>query len=471
MSTPRKRRRPGIPPIIKFLFSIAALCLILYLAGFAFRFCMGLFMTGEDYIVQLPGQDSPIAETLPQKDPEKEEAEQSDVVTITGRATVLAAGDLMTHLPIVRSGETGDGYDFSYIFQYVQPYVENADYAVVNLETTLSGRDGKEYTGYPKFNAPDQIAGGAAKAGFDMLLTANNHCYDYGTQGLQRTLEVVKSYNLDTLGVTAAAEDAKYRVVDLNGIKVGMVNYTYAEINDDRNLPAINGLPTDKKAAGLINAFDYDNTDMFYAEMENHISGMQAAGADAIILYIHWGDEFSVATTNSQRAIAQKLCDMGVDIIAGSHPHVIEPIQLLTSADGSRQTVCLYSMGNFVSNQRADNIALTTGHSEDSVMLQVTFVEYSNGEVHVEAVDLIPTWMLIRGSGDSRKYYVLPLDEAVSDWKGTFELSKEQLADAESSLKRTNALVQSDLTAIQSALDNQTAARNQAYGIFNGGVG
>jgi poly-gamma-glutamate synthesis protein (capsule biosynthesis protein) len=304
-----------------------------------------------------------------------------------------------------------------------------------------------------------------------MLLTANNHCYDYGTQGLQRTLEVVKSYNLDTLGVTAAAEETKYRVVDLNGIKVGMVNYTYAEINEDRNLPAINGLPTDKKAAGLINAFDYDNTDMFYAEMENHISGMQAAGAEAIILYIHWGDEFSVATTNSQRAIAQKLCDMGVDIIAGSHPHVIEPIQLLTSADGSRQTVCLYSMGNFVSNQRADNIALTTGHSEDSVMLQVTFVEYSNGEVHVEAVDLIPTWMLIRGSGDSRKYYVLPLDEAVSDWKGTYELSKEQLADAESSLKRTNALVQSDLTAIQSALDNQTAARNQAYGIFNGGVG
>ena len=470
MSKPRKRRRPGIPPIIKFLFSIAALCLILYLAGFAFRFCMGLFMTGEDYVVQLPGQDSPIAETMPQKE-SAEEAEQSHVVTITGRATVLAAGDLMTHLPIVRSGQVGSDYDFSYIFQYVQPYVENADYAVVNLETTLSGTEGKEYTGYPKFNAPDQIAGGAAKVGFDMMLTANNHCYDYGTQGLLRTLEVVKSYNLDTLGVTAAAEDAKYRVVDLNGIKVGMISYTYAEINEDRNRPAINGLPTDKKAAGLINAFDYDNTDMFYAEMENHISGMKAAGAEAIILYIHWGNEFSVNTTNSQRAMAQKLCELGVDVIAGSHPHVIEPIQLLTSADGSHQTVCLYSMGNFVSNQRADNINLDTGHSEDSVMLQVTFVEYSNGEVHIESVDLIPNWMLIRGTGDSRKYYVLPLDSAVSDWKGTYDLSKDQLADAESSLKRTNALLQSDLTTIQSTLDTQTFERNQAYGIFNGGVG
>ena len=470
MSTSRKRKRPGIPPIIKFLFSIAALCLILYLAGFAIRFCMGLFMVGEDYLVQLPGQSSPIAETMPQKE-SAEDVTQSDVVTITGRATVLAAGDLMTHMPIVRSGKSGSGYDFSYIFQYIQPYVEAADYAAVNLETTLSGTDGKEYTGYPNFNAPDEIAAGAAKGGFDMLLMANNHCYDYGTQGLLRTLETVKSYNLDVLGVTAAAENPKYQVVDLNGIKVGMINYTYAEINDDRNRPVINGIPTDKKAAGLINAFDYDNTDMFYAEMENHISGMKAAGAEAIILYIHWGNEFSVATTNSQRAMAQKLCDLGVDVIAGSHPHVVEPIQLLTSTDGSRQTVCLYSTGNFVSNQRSDNIALTTGHSEDSVMMLVTFVEYSNGEVHVETVELLPTWMLIRGTGDERKYYVLPLDETVSDWKGTYDLSKSQLADAESSLKRTNALIQSDLAAIQATLDAQTTARNQAYGIFNGGVG
>ena len=471
MSNERRRKRRRIHPVIRFLFSTAAVALLLYLSGFAFRYCLGLFIVNEDYVVQLPGQDSPVVQVQPEKE-HAETPEQSDTVFQTGQATVLAAGDLMTHLPIVRSGKTSDGYDFSYIFEYVKSYVSDADYAVVNLETTLSGTSGgKEYTGYPKFNAPDAVASGAASGGFDMMLTGNNHCYDYGTSGMLRTLEVVRSAGMETLGTNAAVEESKYVVKSLNGIKVGMISYTYGEINSDRNSPAVNGIQTDSKAAGLINVFDYGSLDMFYAEMENHISAMHAAGAEAIVLYIHWGDEYSVKPTNTQKAIAQRMCDLGVDIIAGSHPHVVQPMDLLTSADGTHQTVCLYSLGNYLSNQRADNIGLTTGHSEDGLMLSFTFAKYSNGEVYLEAVELIPTWVLIRGSGNDRTYHILPLDESVTDWKEAYNLSSSQLSDAKESLERTKALVDSGLASVQSALNQQRIERNEALGIFTGGVG
>lgn len=469
MSTPpRRRRRRRIHPVFKFLFSLAAIAFMLYLATFAFKYCMGLFLVGEEYVVQLPGQESPI---VSEQVPESTAPEETNRVTEVGRATILSAGDLMTHLPIVRSGKFNGGYDHSHIFDQIRPYVSAADYAVVNLETTLSGTDGKEYTGYPKFNAPDSFASAAYLGGFDMMLTANNHCYDYGTDGLLRTLEVVAAAGLDTLGTTAQATDDKYVIKDLNGIKVGMICYTFAEINDDRNTPVINGLPTKNSASGLINAFDYDNLDMFYAEMQNHISAMNAAGAEATVLFIHWGNEYSTKITDNQKAIAQKMCELGVDVIAGSHPHVVQTVELLSSNDGSHQTVCFYSQGNFLSNQRANNIDLTTGQSEDSLVCSFTFVEYSDGSVHLEAVDILPTWVLIRGSGDGRTYHVLPLDESIDDWSSAFDLSGSQASAAKDSLKRTQDTVAADFEAVRAAVDQAATARRQALGIFTGGVG
>lgn len=470
MSQQRKRKRKHIHPLIKGIFSLAVIALILYLSTFAVKFCMSLFMEG-DYIVQVPGQESPVVSQTLREDEEAAAPTDPGVIMEVSRSTVLATGDLMAHLPIVRSGETGSSYNFDYIYSYVKPYVSAADYAVVNLETTLSGTDGKEYTGYPKFNSPDAIASGAKSGGFDMVLTANNHCYDYGTAGLKRTLEVVRAAGLDVIGTTEDSQDARYAVKDVGGIKVGMVNYTFGEFDEDSSRPAINGLPTDSAAAGLINAFDYDQLDQFYKEMENNISAMRAAGAEVIVLYIHWGDEYTTKVNSSQTAIAQKMCDLGVDIIAGSHPHVVQPIDLLTSSDGSHQTVCMYSMGNFLSNQRASNISLTTGHSEDSVLFTFTLVKYSNGQVVVESVDLLPTWVLIRGSGDSRTYHILPLDTAVENWASAYDLSSSQSEDARASYNRTTAIVGEKLTAVQTALAQKKSDLEAALGILPPGVG
>lgn len=454
-----KREKKEMDPVLRFLVSVILICAILLLGNYAIRFCMGLFMTGQEYIVTLPGQDSPIVQRPAQTATEPASGGLEGFVSEVARADVLATGDLMMHMPIVNSGKTDSGYNYDSIFKYVSSYISDADYAVVNLETTLAGLDGNEYTGYPKFNSPDAIASAAKNCGFDMLLTGNNHCYDYGTAGLKRTLETLKGYGLATLGTTATAEEPHHAVKDVNGIKVGMVSYTFADIGDNPNQPTLNDLTVDSAAAGLINTFDYDQLDAFYTQMEGHIADMKAKGAEAIVLFIHWGDDYSTTVTEEQKTIAQKMCDLGVDVIAGCHPHVVQPIALLSSTvDESHKTVCMYSMGNFLSNQRATNISLTTGHSEDSVLFNFTFVKYSDGSVYLDSVSLQPAWVLIRGSGDSRQYQILPLNYATGSWDTAYSLSSDQLAEAKASYNRTMELISAGLEEVEAYL---SAARSE----------
>ena len=468
MSNEHRQTRRRLTPGARFLLSVAAVVFLLFLSGFAFRYCLSLFVVGDEYLIHLPGRD-PIAHVDPNQG--LDVFGSSNTVTQTSRATILAAGDLMTHLPIVRSGYWSTGYNFEYIFQYVSPYIAGADYSVVNLETTLAGTDGKQYTGYPKFNAPDAIATSAYHVGFDMMLTGNNHCYDYGTAGLLRTLETIQHAGMDTLGTISSLEDNRYLVRNINGIRIGMVNYTYADIVDDPSTPVINDTRIDSKSAGLINTFDYANLDLFYNEMEGRISEMRAAGAEAIVLFIHWGDQFTTTPSSTQQIIAQKMCDLGVDVIAGSHPHVVQPIVQLTSTDGQNKTLCMYSMGNFLSNQRANNIALETGHSEDGVMFSFTFVKYSNGEVHVEQVELMPTWVLIRGNDDNKTYHIIPLDVEIEDWNTVYSMDGNQAADAVKSLERTNGVLYHALAEVKTQLQRQVEERGHALGAITGGVG
>ena len=165
------------------------------------------------------------------------------------------------------------------------------------------------------------------------------------------------------------------------------------------------------------------------------------------------------------------MCDLGVDVIAGSHPHVVQPIVQLTSTDGANQTLCMYSMGNFLSNQRADNIALETGHSEDGLMFSFTFVKYSNGEVHVEFADLMPTWILVKGNENNKTYHILPLDVEVDDWNTVYSMDGDQASNANKSLERTNAVVYQSLNAVKTQLQQQREARGVTLGTFTGGVG
>ncbi len=449
---------------VRLLGYLLALLLIFFTGRIAITFCLGLFANG-DYVVQLPGQESPvIALADTDSDPEPVYIDPSEVVEIA-RAKIAVTGDVMLHLPIVRSSETANGYNFDSIFTYIRPHVSAADYAVANLETTLSGTEGKEYTGYPNFNSPDAISVSAKRAGFDLLLTGNNHSYDYGIAGLKRTLNVLKTNELDTLGTLESREESRHVLKTIGGVRIGMASYTFADIDDNGNV-TINGLTTDSTSSGLINAFDYDKLSQFYTEVEGQISAMRASGVDAIVFYIHWGDSYATRTSEDQEDIAQRLCDLGVDVIAGSHPHVVQPIDLLTSTtDPNHQTLCLYSLGNFLSNQRANNISLTSGHSEDAILASFTLSKYNDGSVRVSAFSLMPTWVLIRGTGDDRDFYVLPLDQTISDWKTTYELSSAQHADARNSYNRTMAIVTPGLNKITTYLSEKNAFLDPTLGV------
>ena len=410
------------------------------------------------------GEELP-AELQPEGEPpvQTEVAQPEEPVPIikTSTATVAATGDVLMHYPVIKTGldsATGE-YNFDSIFTYFDDYVSAADYAVANLETTLCGlNNGYKYQGYPRFNCPDGIVGSMQRAGFDMLLTANNHTYDTGETGFLRTLSVIDGSGLARLGTNADGSEPKYTIQDVKGIKIGMICYTYETEDDDLVHKSLNGIRLTEKASGLINTFSYQRLEEFYAELEGHLKAMKAEGAQASILFLHWGNEYQTRENDYQRAMAQAVCDLGVDVIVGGHPHVVQPVELLTSqTEAEHRTVCLYSMGNAVSNQRIEQIPSAGGYTEDGVLFRVTFARYSDGTILLESADVLPTWVNLTTGVESGKkaYEIIPLDRSITDWKNAFTLTEEEYAEAEKSYERTMSIVGEGLEKVRQTLDSQ----------------
>lgn len=382
---------------------------------------------------------------------------------LVSTATVLSTGDILMHGKVINSGKQDDGsYNFDSIFQYVKSYAQAADFSVANLETTLCGTDnGYAYAGNPKFNCPDAIVDGLKGAGFDMLLTANNHADDTSLVGYKRTLNVVREKGLDTLGTYLSADEQKWTIEEVNGIKIGMVCYTYSDGFSQNGYPLLNYNEVGEN--GILNYFTYDKLSEFYTQLQGYLDEMKAAGAEATVVYLHWGEEYKWKTGEgpnaNQTAMAQKLCDMGVDVIVGGHPHVVQPVDLLTSGtDAEHKTIVLYSMGNAVSNQRKEEMQQSepTGHTEDGVLFCVTFAKYSDGSVFVDSAELIPTWVNMHANSGATEYNILPLEEATAaQWQAQFGLTDTQLANAKASFDRTQALTLTGMEKVQSYLAQQ----------------
>ena len=386
---------------------------------------------------------------------------------VVSTATILSTGDLVMHIPVVNTGLQSDGsYNFDSIFRYITDYVNAADYSVVNLETTFAGTDnGFPYAGYPRFNCPDALANATKSAGFDMLLTANNHSFDTTLVGYKRTLEVVRELGLETLGTYLSADEQKWTIEEINGIKVGMLCYTYATGLGPKGTPRLNG-NAEIGEAGVCNYFTYDNLPAFYSEVQGYLDEMKAAGAEATMIYMHWGVEYVLAPNEYQTAMAQKLCDLGFDVIIGGHPHVVQPVDLLQSnEDPDHKTVVLYSMGNAVSNQRMGNISsISTPHTEDGILFSVTFSKYSDDTVYLENVSAIPTWVNLNSNNGSRQYNIVPLDDSIrSEWMSKFNMTENEYNSAQRSYDRTSQLVDEGIAKSQEYLSQQKQAREAAY--------
>lgn len=257
------------------------------------------------------------------------------------KATLLFVGDAMQHqMQLDRALELGGGDTYSYAgcFDLIAPTVKAADYAVVNLEVPLGGGVGG-YSGYPMFSAPDAFATSLQDAGFDLFLTANNHTLDRHDAGLRRTIHVLDSIGVDQIGTYNNPSDRAARVPfikDINGIKTAFLNYTYdtngIKVQGDAE-PAL----IDRKA------------------IAREMQLARDKGAEIVIVCIHWGNEYQLIENANQRSLAQYMADLGVDMVIGSHPHVIQPMKVVHSEQSGKDCLVVYSLGNFISNMRTDD--------------------------------------------------------------------------------------------------------------------
>lgn len=467
----RKRRGDGLRNVL-----IALIVLLILSIGLLVFLCVKLATAPQEPQLAQPTQPVTLpTETTQPPTTEPPTTAPPEPEHVVSTATILSTGDLLMHGGLINAANQGDGtYDFGYIFPYITEYVTAADYAVANLETTLAGT-AKPYQGNPMFNCPDELVDAAKNAGFDMLLTASNHSYDSQQPGFERTIRTVREKGLTNLGTMLSAEEPKYVVQDINGIKIGMIAYTYEDSLGPGNPPALNYNPMNAGGYDLINCFRHSDPDSLYNHLGPQMELMKADGAEAIVVYLHWGQEYKLEANASQKEIAQHLCDMGVDVIIGGHPHVVEPVELLESTtDPSHRTVCLYSMGNAVSNQRQGLLkSITTAHTEDGVLFSVTFSKYSDGTVYLEDVELIPIWVravdatgntVVRSSATIRRYEMLPLDENRRDqWAEQFGIDDSTLIQCQDSWQRTMDIVGQGLSQSREYLKAEKLAREANY--------
>lgn len=320
-------------------------------------------------------------------------------------AKLVVCGDVMSHMPLTndaKNAETGE-YDYRRVLQNAKPMVEAADYAIANLETTFAG--GPPYSGYPSFNTPDALADALKDAGFDLLLTANNHCMDKGFSGLCRTLDVLDEKGLLHVGTSRTQEEADNNLVvaDVGGISVAFLGYTYGT----------NGIPLSSKAPYSVNLFNTDYMTSLSTLDETRLRAAldqaKATDADLIVVMIHWGIEYKTKQNAYQEKVAQFLFDNGADVVLGGHPHVLQPMELRTleREEGEKQGFVCYSLGNFISSQVYD---LT----DTTVVLELELTRDNvNGVTQVTDYSYTPMLMRNRGEGAKERFELLNCYEEI----------------------------------------------------------
>ncbi len=281
---------------------------------------------------------------------------------------LVFTGDIMTHAEQLNIARQADGsYDFSGQFAPVLPLLQG-DLLVGNFETVLAGPR-RPYTGYPSFNTPDSLADALRKAGFDVLLLANNHILDLGAQAALRTKQVLtdKGFAVTGLGPGQAGHTPPL-LCEVNGLRLGILNYTYGS-----NRPVTPALEREIALNGM---------DLLLITWD--VLALRAAGAQYIVAAMHWGIEYRPEPSPAQRAVAAHCLALGVDAIIGAHPHILQPVEL--HAGYGKPQLVAWSLGNFISAQR-------TVPRERAMILALDLTCSPGGVPRLRRVSLSPTWV------------------------------------------------------------------------------
>ena len=312
--------------------------------------------------------------------------------TIPHHLEVIFAGDIMGHDAQIASAYDSltKTYNYDTVFKFISPYILQADLAIANFEVTLAG---PPYKGYPQFSSPDELAVAAKNAGFDILANANNHALDGRAKGLKRTLDVLDSLKIVHMGTyrdSLERDSTCPLIIEKNSIKLALLNYTYGT----------NGLTISPPY--IVNYIDT-------AAIRRDIEKAKSENPDKIIVFLHWGTEYERDENTWQKNMAKYIFSKGADVIIGSHPHVIQPIRFVSlPGDTLKKYPVVYSMGNFVSNQRAR-------YKDGGIVAELHFSRM-NDSTTLDSLSYLPYWVWRNDESDGRSTFsVLPVKLYESD--------------------------------------------------------
>lgn len=338
----------------------------------------------------------------PDNKDKEENSNTQQTATVPEPTTIhmSAIGDIMCHLTNIKNAynPTSKDYDFSNVFKNIKDYTENADITIGNLETTFAG-ESRGYTGYPTFNTPEVLGKNLKDIGVDVLSTANNHCMDKGYSGLVSTLNFLDEYGISHMGTSRNEEEQnKILVKDVNGIKIAFLSFTYGT----------NGITVPSDKSYSVNLIDKEL-------MKKQIELAKVENVDVICVNMHWGIEYKLKQNSTQEDLADFLLKNGVDIILGSHPHVLEPMEkrTITLEDGTtKDGFVIYSLGNFVSGQIYAN-------TKSTVILDIKITKDSENKISIDSINYTPVYLYDKGnSAKSRnRYTLIDIEKSISDYE------------------------------------------------------
>lgn len=249
------------------------------------------------------------------------------------KLVLVFTGDIMGHSPQFNAAfdsKTGK-YNYETCFEQVKPYIESADFAIANLEVPLAG---SPYSGYPNFSSPNALLNGLKYAGYDVILTANNHVADRGKIGIERTIKTIENRKLLRAGsyLSKLERDSIYPLIlEKDSFRIALLNCTYGT----------NGNPVSPQ--NHVNMIDT-------LEIKQDIKRCEELCSDMVIMTIHWGNEYELSASNTQKELAQFFVRNGIDLIIGAHPHVVQNMEYMDK--DMKKIPIFYSLGNSISNQR-----------------------------------------------------------------------------------------------------------------------
>jgi poly-gamma-glutamate synthesis protein (capsule biosynthesis protein) len=296
---------------------------------------------------------------------------------------LLFIGDIMGHDTQIAAAldATTGSYDYTSVFRYISPVIEGHDMAIANLEVTLAG---PPYKGYPQFSSPAALASAAKGAGINFMVTANNHSVDRGLDGIRKTIFRLDSLGIPHTGTYLSMEDRDSLVpaiINEKGYRIALLNYTYGT----------NGIRVPSPA--VVDLIDKEL-------MADDLTRARASGIDGIVVFIHWGTEYDTLPGKNQTELAAWLMENGADLVIGSHPHVLQPMLLDKSDGDAGDKLVVYSLGNFISNQRK---RMTDG----GAMVSVTIEKTETG-LKITDAEYILTWVYTPIENGRRRFYILP---------------------------------------------------------------